>query len=222
MKKMIRDLPKIERPREKLLRYSPKKLSDEELLAIILRTGTKGRNVIDLAKEILRKIPREKFNNLSVKDFNEIKGIGEVKACEILASIEFTKRINSDSEERHIITPKDVWKELRDIRASKKEHFYVIYLDSRKRKIGKDLISLGTLNASLVHPREVFENAITNHSNSIVLSHNHPSSDVAPSQDDIQITRQLVRAGELLGINVIDHVIISESKWFSMAENKLI
>ncbi len=205
----VKDKPKIERPREKLEKYGPEKLKDEELLAILLRTGTKKLDVMKLSQKILRDFKDEKILDVSIKDLQNIHGLGLAKSCEIVACLEFGKRKLKDKKTNILLTPKDVWVAMADIRGSKKEHFVVFYLDSRNQEIKREIISIGTINASLVHPREVFEGAIKNNASSIILVHNHPSGDTEPSQDDIEVTKKLVYAGKILDIQVIDHIIVT-------------
>ncbi len=171
----IKDIPKIDRPREKLERYGVEKLKDAELLAILLRTGTKDINVLKLSEKILNKFKNQKFENVSIDDLKKIHGLGSVKACEIIACFELGRRMLKDKKSSILLTPKDVWQRMEDIRDSKKEHFVVFYLDSRNQEIQREIISIGTLNESLVHPREVFEGAIKNNASSIIVVHNHPS-----------------------------------------------
>ncbi len=205
----IKDIPKIDRPREKLEKYGPGKLSDAELLAILLRTGTKDLNVLKLSQKILQKFENEKFINITIDELKTIHGLGSVKACEIIACFELGKRMLKDKKTSILLSPKDVWERTEDIRGSKKEHFVVFYLDSRNQEIQKEVISVGTLNESLVHSREVFESAIKNNAASIILAHNHPSGDLEPSQADIEITKKLIHAGKILDIKVIDHIVVS-------------
>ena len=217
----IKDIPKVDRPREKLLKYGPKKLSNAELLAIILGKGKRGENVVELSKKILRKISLDKFLNLQLIDLKNISGVGQVKAAQIVAAMELSKRLLNKSEINSIITPKDIWNELKDVRSKNKEYFIAFYLDVRNYVIKKETISIGTLNASLVHPREVFEPAVRNLAAQIILSHNHPSGDPSPSEEDIKLTRQLIEAGKILGIEIIDHVIVSEKGFVSIKEKAL-
>lgn len=205
----IKDLPKVDRPREKLEKYGVEKLSNSELLAILLRTGTKDVNVLKLSQKILQKFENQKFENVSIEALKSIHGLGTVKACEVLACFELGKRILQDKKSTIILSPKDVWERMEDVRNSKKEHFVVFYLDSRNQEIKREIISIGILNESLVHPREVFEGAIKNNAASIIVAHNHPSGDVTPSYDDIEITKRLAHAGKILDIKVVDHVIVS-------------
>ncbi len=218
----IKDLPKVERPREKLMQYGPGRLSNSELLALILGSGRKGENVIDLANKILK---RYKAENLPKLTFNEIKhfpGLGPAKACEIIACFELGKRLLKGKVAGLYLKPEDVWRELKDLRAHKKEHFVVFYLDSRNQEIKREIISVGSLSANLVHPREVFEPAVKNLAAQIILAHNHPSGDSEPSEDDLEINRRLVEAGKILGIEVIDHIIITKDGYLSFKEKGLI
>ena len=217
----IKDIPKVDRPREKLLKYGAKKLNNAELLAIILSKGKRGENVVELSKKILKKISLDKFLNLQLNDLKNISGVGQVKAAQIVAALELGKRLLIKNTNNSIITPKDIWNELKDIRSKNKEYFIAFYLDVRNYVIKKETISIGTLNASLVHPREVFEPAVRNLAAQIILSHNHPSGDPSPSEEDIKLTRQLLAAGKILGIEIIDHVIVSEKGFVSMKEKAL-
>ncbi|HAI74547.1 MAG TPA: hypothetical protein DCS28_00740 [Candidatus Moranbacteria bacterium] len=211
----IKDIAKIDRPREKLETYGAEKLSDVELLAILLRSGTKDCNVIKLAQKILKKFPKEKLLAASIEQLSEIHGLGKVKASEIIACLEFGKRLLKDKKSILIISPKDVWENLKDIRDHKKEHFVVFYLDTRNQEIQREIISIGTLNASLIHPREVFEPAVRHCAAHILVSHNHPSGDPAPSGDDIEVTKRLVDAGKIMGIEIIDHIIVAKNAFLS-------
>lgn len=206
----IKDIPKIERPREKLEKYGPEKLSDVELLAILLRTGTKDLNVLKLSQKILQKFKKEKIVDLKIDELKSIHGLGPTKACEIIACFELGKRMLKDKKSAILLSPKDVWDRMEDIRGSKKEHFVVFYLDSRNQEIKREIISIGTLNESLVHPREVFESAIKNNASAIIIAHNHPSGVLEPSEADIEITKKLIHAGKILDIKIVDHVIVSE------------
>lgn len=218
----IKDLPNIERPREKLIKYGPDKLSDQELLAILLRSGTKDENVLDLAGNILKKFSKDKLPYLNYDDLKVYPGLGPAKACEIIACFELGKRFLKDKQTRLYMKPSQVWEALKDIRESKKEHFVIFYLDTKNQEITQEIISIGILNASLVHPREVFEPAVRNLASQIIVAHNHPSGDNTPSQEDLNITQKLVESGKILGIEVIDHVIVSKNDFFSFRDNKLI
>ena len=218
----IKDLPKVERPREKLIRYGPEKLSNSELLAIILGSGTKERNVIELANKILKKFSAEELPNLTFNDLKNYPGLGPAKACEIIACFELGKRLLKGKRTKIYLTPKDVWDELKDLHNHKKEHFVIFYLDARNQEIKREIISVGSLNANLVHPREVFEPAVRNLAAQIILAHNHPSGDPEPSEDDLEITKRLVESGKILGIEIIDHIIVAKNGFISFKERRLI
>jgi DNA repair protein RadC len=218
----IKDLPKVERPREKLIRYGPEKLSNSELLAIILGSGTKERNVIELANKILKKFSADELPNLTFNDLKNYPGLGPAKACEIIACFELGKRLLKGKRTKIYLTPKDVWDELKDLHNHKKEHFVIFYLDTRNQEIKREIISVGSLNANLVHPREVFEPAVRNLAAQIILAHNHPSGDPEPSEDDLEITKRLVESGKILGIEIIDHIIVAKNGFISFKERRLI
>jgi DNA repair protein RadC len=158
----IKDLPRIERPREKLIQYGPERLSNSELLAILLRTGNKGINVVELASKILKKFSGDGLARVSVKELKNTFGIGVTKACEVVACFELGRRFLQNKKSILLLSPQDVWEELKDIRDNKKEHFVIFYLDTRNQEIKREIISVGSLNANLVHPREVFEPAVRN------------------------------------------------------------
>jgi DNA repair protein RadC len=218
----IKDLPRIERPREKLIQYGPARLSNTELLAIILRLGKKGENVVDLANKILKKYKAENLPDVSFNELRTFPGLGPVKACEILACFELGKRLLKGKVAELYLKPEDVWKELRDIRDHKKEHFVIFFLDSRSQEIKREVISVGSLNANLVHPREVFEPAVKNLAAQVILAHNHPSGEAEPSEDDLGLNKRLVEAGKILGIEVIDHIIISKNGYLSFRDKGLL
>ena len=215
----IKDLPKIDMPREKLEKYGPEKLLDHELLAILLGSGIKGLNVLELSKKILKTISKIGIDKVVLKDLLEIKGLGKAKASEIISCFELGRRVLKDKKTSILLSPKDVWERMSDIRASKKEHFVVFYLDSRNQEIQREIISIGTLNESLVHPREVFELAVKNNAASIILAHNHPSGNPEPSQADIEITKKLIHAGKILDINVVEHIIVTEKMFSSIIDS---
>jgi DNA repair protein RadC len=209
----IKDLPKIDLPREKLQKYGVNKLTDFELLAILLGSGIKGLNVLQLSKKVLQIISKIGKDKIAFDDLLKIKGLGRAKASQILAIIELSRRLDVDKSE--VLSPEDIWKLCADIRDSKKEHFVAFYLDTQNRLIERQIISVGTLNSSLVHPREVFEPAIRLSAASIIIAHNHPSGKLDPSEEDLTITKKLIEAGKILGIEIIDHVIVSRNLYSS-------
>lgn len=214
----ILDLPKIDRPREKLEKYGISRLTDIEIIAILIRTGIEGANVLELSKQILKKILQVGIEKIAIKDLLEIKGLGQIKAGQILASIELGRRLLQNKKSELLLSPKSVWLEMKDLRASKKEHFVVFYLDTQNQIIQREIISIGTLNASLVHPREVFEPAIRHSTAQIILAHNHPSDSTEPSEEDIAVSRRLMEVGKIMGIDILDHVIVTKSSYVSMKE----
>jgi len=221
----ISDIPLVDRPREKLKAKGAQNLKDAELLAILLGTGYQGKNVIELAKSILSKYPRKKFISVTYDELIKTKGISQAKACKILSAIELTKRFLKFKDDDTLPTIKsvnDVVAQSVYMRDKKREHFQVIYLNARNEMIDKKPMFVGTLNANLVHPREIFARAVENKSASIILVHNHLSSDPEPSEEDIEVTKRLVEAGKIMGIDILDHVIIAKGKVFSFKEKKLL
>jgi len=217
----IKDLPLEERPREKLIKYGPGVLTNAELLAIILRNGTKRGNVLELSKNLLKENNLRSLSRKRINALMRIFGIGQSKACQIVSCFELGRRLASFKYTRNnsINNVRDVVKLYSpDMSCLKKEHFKSIFLDSRKRIIKEETIFIGSLNASIIHPREIFQAAFEEGAAAIILLHNHPSGDPKPSDDDIEITEQLAKAGEILGIEVIDHLIIGHNKYFSFKE----
>jgi len=224
-KNRIKDLPKVERPRERLISKGRENLKDEELLAILLRTGREGKNVLDLARQILNKYSKKRLLKLKYEDLIKIKGIDSAKACTILAAVELVKRALEIGEETLPIirSTKDVIAQAVYMRDKSREHLMAIYLNARNEMVWKkQSIFIGTLNANIVHPREIFAEALRQNAASVILVHNHPSGDPEPSEDDLEITKRIIEAGKIMGIDVLDHVIITKNKVFSFKKNKLI
>ena len=221
----ISEIPLVDRPREKLKAKGAQNLKDAELLAILLGTGYQGKNVIELAKSILLRYPRKKFLNSNYNELIEIKGISQAKACKILSAIELTKRFlkfKDDDTLPIIKSVNDVVAQSVYMRDKKREHFLVLFLNARNEMIDKKPMFVGTLNANLVHPREIFDRAVSNKSASLILVHNHLSNDPEPSEEDIEVTKRLVEAGKIMGIEILDHIIIAKGKVFSFKEKKLL
>ena len=220
----IREMPRVERPREKLISKGPQNLKDEELLAILLRTGREGKSAIDTARQILNKYSKKRFLKLNYDDLVKIKGIGQAKACTILAAQELVKRALKVGEETlpKIESIKDVIAQFSYLREKSREHLAALYLNARNEVIFKKHIFVGTLDANICHPREIFEHAITHHASSIILVHNHPSGEPEPSKADLEITKRILEAGKIMGIDVLDHIIITKTKIFSLKKEKLI
>jgi DNA repair protein RadC len=216
----MHDISLHERPRERLLKYGPEKLTSEELLAVILGSGTQGKNVLELSRDIIRSI-RTQTGELYLSRELQIKGLGTTKRAQVLAVLGLAERLGKP-ERVELLSAKEVWNHCADFRASKREHFVVFYLDTQNVVIDRQTISIGTLDSSIVHPREVFEPAIAKHSAGIIVVHNHPSGITTPSIDDIAITKRLVEAGVLLGIRVLDHVVITAKEYLSFETKGLL
>jgi DNA repair protein RadC len=220
----IKDMPPEERPRERLLKRGPEALSNAELLAIILRTGTARESVLGLAQRLLKYYNLRQLSQLNTSVLRSIYGISDAKACQIVACFEIARRLASFSEEPNpkITSSRDVYRLLSPrLKDMKKEVFVALYLDTKNRLIREETISIGSLNASIVHPREVFRTAIQESAATLILAHNHPSGEPGPSRDDIDLTREIVMAGKLMGIEVLDHVIIGNSCFISLKEKGL-
>ena len=217
--KKIKDLDISDRPREKMIREGYESLSDEELLAVILSTGSKKKNVIELSKEILDTFSYEELLEIEVDELVKIDGIKAAKATKIVASLQLGKRINEKVIKRKIKTitsSTDVYDYIKDkLRFKKKEHFVIILLDSKNVIISTDTISVGDLSSTIVNPREVFKPAIKKSAKSVILIHNHPSGNPAPSMEDYHITKRLKEAGDILDIGVLDHIIIGRDVFYS-------
>jgi len=223
----IMEIPKDERPREKLIKYGSKSLSNSELIGILLRVGSKKDTAITLGQKLLRENEKGLLNlvNATPESLNKYHGISNAKAATLLAAVELGKRISTTKAEDtfKITSPQDVSAlVMEDMRYYKKEYFKIILLDTKNKVIDIITISIGSLNSSIVHPREVFLEAVKKSSASIVLLHNHPSGEVQPSREDINITQRLIKAGEIMGIKVLDHIIIGDGKYLSFKEENII
>lgn len=217
----ISDMKKEERPRERLLKYGQGSLSDSELLAIILRIGSKNENALNMAQRILSEYNLKQLSQVNLKELMRIKGIKESKASQIAACFEIARRLETfqDVEKPKISSPLDVYRRVYPgLREQKQESFIELCLDTKNQIVKEAVISVGTLNANIVHPREVFKMALAESAASIIVAHNHPSGDPAPSREDIEITKKLIEAGKIIGIDVLDHVIIGDGRHFSMKE----
>lgn len=221
-KMLIRDTPKEERPRERFLQEGPKSLSNQELLALLIRTGTKNESVIQLSSRLIRTFEGLRLlKDASIEEITAIHGIGEAKAIQILAAIEIGRRINSlNNQDRYVIrSPEDCANYcMNEMRFLSQEHFVCLYLNTKNQVLHKQTIFIGSLNASIVHPREVYKEAFRRSAASIICLHNHPSGDPQPSREDIEVTKRLVECGKIIGIELLDHVIIGDQKFISLKE----
>ncbi|WP_044022696.1 RadC family protein [Bacillus sp. SG-1] len=219
---MIRDYPTDERPRERMVQSGAASLSNQELLAIILRTGTKSESVLQLANRVLTTFEGLRLlKEASLEEIMNIKGIGLAKAVQIMAALEIGRRIgNLAYDDRYSIrSPEDGANYvMNDMRFLSQEHFVCLYLNTKNQVLHKQTIFIGSLNASIVHPREVFKEAFRRSAASIICIHNHPSGDPTPSREDIEVTKRLVECGKIIGIEVLDHLIIGEKKYVSLKE----
>ncbi|WP_083991348.1 RadC family protein [Alkalihalobacillus pseudalcaliphilus] len=219
---LIRDVPVSERPRERMLKDGIHVLSNQELLAILLRTGTKNESVLQVAQHVLQAFDGiTMLKDATIEEMCKLKGIGVAKAIELSAAIELGRRIhNYMPEERYVIrSPEDVSNYvMEDLRFLKQEHFIALYLNTKNQVLHRQTLFIGSLNASIVHPREVFKEALKRSAASLICLHNHPSGDPTPSKEDIEVTRRLQQAGQVLGIEMLDHVIIGDRKYMSLKE----
>jgi DNA repair protein RadC len=222
---ILRDVPNEERPRERMMQFGANALSLAELLAILIRTGTKRESAVHLAGRILKECgDLRNLVDMSLEELTAIRGIGPVKAVQLLAGIELGRRLSKTvgSEKLTVRKPQDAADYMMDeLRYLQKEHFICLFLNTKNQVISRETLSVGTLNASLVHPREVFRAAIKCSSASLICVHNHPSGDPAPSPEDIGLTKRLMEAGELVGIDVLDHIIIGDNRFVSLKEQGL-
>ncbi len=221
----IRDLPKDERPRERLVKFGEQALSAQELLQLILGRGVAGESVAITAQKLLTQFGSlQKLSEASIEELSSIKGIGLAKAAQIKAVFEISRRLFTQTptyKSKELTDPEKVYRLIKSkLKDYYKEHFYIVTLNSRNHSIAE--VSVGSLNASVVHPREVFAEAIKNKAASVVFVHNHPSGDPEPSEDDLVLTKRLVESGKILGIEVADHIIVAKDKFFSFKNKGII
>ncbi len=224
---LIKDVPQEERPRERLVKYGAKNLSTNELIAIILKTGTKDYSSKYLANEVLKMVKDvSDLKKITLSKLININGIGAVKAIEFLAALELGRRVYEARPLDNNLkcnSAEKIFKHFRsELSGSKQECFYCLYLNGQKMLIDKKLLFKGTLNKSLVHPREIYKEAYLSSAAYIICLHNHPSGNVIPSNDDINLTNALVKIGKIQGIPVIDHIIVGDNNYYSFYENGLI
>jgi len=220
----LKELPQGQRPRERLIKYGPDVLKNAELIAIILNTGYREESVLELSHRIIKEygskaITQEK----NVGRLMETLGIPPVKACQIVACFELGRRFFKEEPGKlpTIRSPEDAYKYLEDMKKLKKEQFRALYLNTRNKIIHDEIISIGTLTANLVHPREVFQPAIEYLAVALIIAHNHPSGDPSPSEDDLKVTRQMVKVGKTMAIEVLDHIIIGNERYVSLKNKGL-
>lgn len=219
---LLRDLHPVERPRERLERSGAAALSDQELVALLLGSGTRGRGVLELSSAVLSACP-DGLERASLERLTRIEGVGPARAAALVAALELGRRAAEPAERPRLDRPERVLAAVpEDVLRSRKEHLLGFYLNARSQLVGRETVSIGTLSASLVHPREVFAPALTHGAAALVVAHNHPSGDCSPSPEDRDATRRLARAGELMGIPLLDHLIVSASGFYSFKAAGLI
>ena len=218
----IKEMNEDSRPRERLVKFGVENLSDAELFALVIEKGTKKENVIEISNRLINKYSLDGLSECSLKELQEISGIGFAKACQIVALFELNKRHNlSKKPQTFISSAKAVFELMSEkLKDEKQENFIAILLNNRNYLIKEELITKGILDASIIDSREVFKPAIRNSASRIILVHNHPSGDPSPSNEDEEITEKLIESGEILGIKVLDHVIIGKDSYWSWKETK--
>lgn len=216
----IREMPANLRPRERLLKEGVQALTDIELLAILLRTGSPGGSVLELAAVVLNHFRSlRELLQASIEELSNIKGIGPAKAAQVKAALEFGRRVTEQKiDDRAVIRhPEDAADlVMEEMRSLDREQFRALLLNTKHQLIGREIISIGTLNSSMAHPRELFKNAIKRSAAAMILVHNHPSGDPAPSQEDIGITKRMMEAGGIIGIEILDHLIVGDNRFVSL------
>lgn len=218
----LKEIPIHERPIERLIKNGASSLSDEELIAIILRTGTKKESVKEVARNLILKTGKlSNLDNMNIHELKKIDGIGTSKAAMIIAFMEIATRINKEPYEENIkvTSPEIIFNKYKNIMKNKKqEEFYVIFLDNSKKIIKETMLFKGTINQSVVHPREIFKEAYKLSASSIICIHNHPSGNIEPSKSDIEVTKKINEIGNIFDIKLIDHIIIGKEKYYSFLE----
>lgn len=217
----LKNLENIDKPREKLEKLGCDALKNYELMAILLGTGVKGKDVISLSKELV-KLLEKGFDTLDLEKLLTIHGLGKAKASQILSAVELSKRFLIKNENQKISSAKDIYEELKAYRYKQQEYFIALYLDGANHLVDKKVITIGTLNQSLVHPREVFSYAVEKRCASIIVAHNHPSGELKPSSEDINVTKRLQYSAKILGIELLDHVIFTKDGFFSFDEENIL
>jgi DNA repair protein RadC len=220
-KMMVRDYPLEERPRERMINDGAEKLSNSELIAILLRTGTKDESVLELSSRILHELGSiRRLTEATVEELTKIKGIGKAKAVQLKAGIELGRRVARKQAALFTIrSPEDAADYLIQLlQLDQQEKFHVLYLNTKNQIVAEKTIFVGSLNASIVHPREVFKEAVKQSAASIIVAHNHPSGDPTPSREDIAVTKRLIEAGQMIGIECLDHLIVGDDCYISLKE----
>jgi len=216
----IRDLPEEDKPREKLRKHGPAALKNYELMAVILGRGTRREGILELSQRIMSQYGEQAiFSEGDVGKIEKVLGLSPVQACQVVAAFELGKRLFGRPTEIFLRSPEEVFEYAKDMARLKQEHLRGFYLDTRNRLIRDEVITIGTLNESLAHPREIFHPAVEAHAAAIILVHNHPSGDPYPSREDIELTKQIYQASKIMEIEVLDHVIVGNKRYYSLKES---
>jgi DNA repair protein RadC len=223
---MIKEMPASERPRERLLKEGAQTIQTHELIAIILQTGSKRESVLELSKKILYRFQNVKeLSSAPIMEYKKVPGIGNAKAIQLKAAFELGKRAMQEVYEKNIIlhNPESIYLFLKDqLELKMQEHFIVLYLNTKGELIKKEVLFIGSLNASLIHPREIFKYAVINSAAQMILVHNHPSGDPTPSQNDMDVTNIIHENSLMMDIQLLDHIIIGRNRYFSFKEKGLL
>ena len=212
-----------ERPRERLSRVGAASLKDDELVAVLLGRGCRGKDALEVARDVLARFPDGGLARADLSGLKGIRGLGRAKAAAIVAAVELAERLKPGPALQPVLdSPRKVLDQVAFLHGKKQEHFTALYVDARNRLLTKETVSVGTLTASLVHPREVFAPALSHRAAAAVVVHNHPSGDPSPSSEDREVTRRLVRAGALLGVEILDHLVVADGGYFSFKEHQLL
>ncbi len=217
----IKSLPEELRPREKLIRHGARKLSDEELLAVILGSGTKGKDVLALSREIVR-IGWKSLESMSLHELVRLKGMGKVKALQIKALLELSKRIREPFGSTRVLSPEEAHRILAEHFHSGKEVLVALYLDLSHRVLGTEIVAIGSLNRVYSHPKDILKPAVELSAYGIIVGHNHPQGDLEPSEEDVKFTERLNQACGILGFELVDHIIFDRESYFSFRERELL
>jgi len=217
------DLPKALQPREKMAALGERALSNSELVALLIGSGTRSENALKIADVVVRRYGFERLPGLGLDEWVRNRGIGRVRACQVKAAFELGRRAYAPKREEEITVagPRDAYRQVRDLARARKEHLVALYLDAQNHLLARETISIGSLNTTRTHPREIFQPAIACCAMGLILAHNHPSGSLAASQEDVDFTRAIRRASEILGIGLYDHIIVSEKGFSSLKEKGL-
>lgn len=216
----IKDIPIYKRPREKLVELGAGNLTDKELVAIVLRSGNARSSILQTADTLLKKVELKDIAQMTVKELQNIAGIGQAYASSLVAAFELSNRVRDDAQ-MQLTQPEHMAQLVSNLGHKKQEHFVCLYINARFNLLAKKTISIGTINTSLAHPREVFRPAIELGASYVVIAHNHPSGQANPSEEDLLLTARMTEVGEIIGIHLLDHIIVSKNDWVSLKKKQM-